>query len=68
MFDYQCRGNVGCREINSGLCTCRCVMCEDERCVGMSCGGSGCEGDGGVDDFGIGDFETLFLRGVSYEQ
>jgi hypothetical protein len=56
-FDYQCKGNTGCREINKGLCICRCVMCEDERCVGMSCGGIGCEGDGGVGDFGIEDFE-----------
>jgi hypothetical protein len=55
-FDYQCKGNVGCREINKGLCSCRCVMCENERCVGMSCGGIGCEGDGGVGDLGIGDF------------
>ena len=55
-FDYQCKGNVGCREINKGLCSCRCVMCENERCVGMSCGGIGCEGDGGVGDWGIGDF------------
>jgi hypothetical protein len=55
-FDYQCKGNIGCREINKGLCSCRCVMCEDERCVGMSCGGRGCEGDGGVGDWGIGDF------------
>jgi len=71
-FDYQCKGNTGCKEINSGLCTCRCVMCEDERCVSMSCGDEKCRLDGGVDvevgDLGIGDFETLFLRGVSYEQ
>jgi hypothetical protein len=61
-FDYQCKGNVGCREINKGLCICRCVMCENERCVGMSCGGIGCEGDGGVDDFGIEDLGISDLR------
>jgi len=60
-FDYQCKGNTGCREINSGLCTCRCVMCENERCVSMSCGDEKCRLDGGVDvdigDLGIGGFE-----------
>jgi hypothetical protein len=47
-------------------------MCENERCVSMSLGDEKCKLDGGVDvevgDLGIGGFETLFLRGVSYEQ